>query len=168
MSQYKSLLKKEIARCPTRLSTNKKRINVRRSLWENFKAARISKIGHIVPIHVLSGPWCNTRVPYCTKISGGIWRLVLSTNFSSNHSCCCVLFSAIAITHISSCCRRAAIRWGRTLVTLEFGADEVKPPETKKDQEQLVYRQIIIIASSNLPQWLMCFVGLSGKVETTC
>ena len=104
-----------------------------------------------------------TRVPYCTKTSGGIWSLVVSTNFSSNHSCCCVLFSAIAITHISSCCRRAAIRWGRTLVTLEFGADEVKPPETKKDQEQLVYRQIIIIASSNLPQWLMCFVGFKWQ-----
>ena len=38
MSQYKSLLKDEIARCPTRLST--------------------TLLDHIVPIHVLSGPWC--------------------------------------------------------------------------------------------------------------
>ena len=59
MTQYKSLLKEEIARFPTRLSTNKKRINERRFLSENFKAARISKIGHIVPIHVLSEPWSS-------------------------------------------------------------------------------------------------------------
>ena len=131
MSQYKSLLKEEITRCPTHLSTNKKRINVR----------------------FLSGPWCiqEFRIVRNFEASGGIWRLVVSTNFSSNHSCYCALFSALVITHISSCCRQAAVRWGRTLVTLEFGADEVNLRWRKKDHEQLINS----------------FVGLSGK-ETTC
>ena len=125
MSQYKSLLKDEIARCPTRLSTNKKRINVRRGFfWENFKAARTSKIGPHCPHSCALWAMVYTRVLYCTETSGVTWRLVVPTNLS-NHSCCCALFSALAITHIRSYCRRAAIRWGQTLVTLEFGADEV-------------------------------------------
>ena len=119
MSQYKSLLKDEIARCPTRLSTNKKRINVRKGFfWENFKAGRISKIRPHCFHSCALWSMVYTRVLYCTETSGGIWRLVVSTNFLSNHSCCCALFSALAITQIRSYCRRAAIRWGRTLVTL--------------------------------------------------
>ena len=53
ISQYKSLLKGEIARCATRLSTNMKRINVRRFLWEDFKAARKSKIGPLSNLKVV-------------------------------------------------------------------------------------------------------------------
>ena len=96
MSQYKSLLKDEIARCPTRLSTNKKRINVKRGFfWENFKAARISKIGPHCSHSCALWSKVYTRVLYCTETSGGIWRLVVSTNFLSNHSCCCSLFSGM-------------------------------------------------------------------------
>lgn len=54
MPQYKSLLKEEIARCATRLSTNVKRINIRRRfLWEDFKAARKSKIGPLSNLKVV-------------------------------------------------------------------------------------------------------------------
>lgn len=54
MSQYKSLLKKKIAECATRLSTNVKRINVRRRfLWEDFKAARKSRIGPLSNLKVV-------------------------------------------------------------------------------------------------------------------
>ena len=74
MSQYKSLLKDEIASCPTRLSTNKKRINVRRGFfWENFKAARISKIGPHCSHSCALWSMVYTRVLYCTETSGGIW-----------------------------------------------------------------------------------------------
>ena len=118
MSQYKSLLKDEIARCPTRLST--------------------TLLDHIVPIHVLSGPWCSVLY--------------------GNHSFCCALFLALAITHIRSYCRRAAIRWGRTLVTLEFGADEVNLQRQKNYQEKLINRQLIIIACSDLPQCIVTYV----------
>ena len=54
MSQYKSLLKKKIGECATCLSTNVKRINVRRRfLWEDFKAARKSKIGPLSNLKVV-------------------------------------------------------------------------------------------------------------------
>ena len=107
-------------------------------------------------------------LPHCwTTLFPFMWSLVHGVYKSSvlygNHSFCCALFLALAIMHIRSYCRQAAIRWGRTLVTLEFGADEVNLQRQKNYQEKLINRQLIIYLLPVLiylnASWLMCFVG---------
>ena len=128
MSQYKSLLKDEIVRCPT--------------------------LPGYLPHFV--GPHCwTTLFPFMCSLVHGVYK---SSVLYGNHSFCCALFLALAIAHIRSYCRRAVIRWGRTLVTLEFGADKINLQRQKNYQEKLINRQLIIIASSNLPQCIVTYV----------
>ena len=140
MTQYKSLLKEEIARCPTRLSTNKKRINERRRfLWENFKAARINKIGHIVPIHQFM----------CSLIHGVYKSSVLYGNFRRN-------LDVSGVHNIKPlvllCLVFGTRNKAHKFLLSPSGNPRLRLQRRKKDQEQLINRQLIIIASSNLPQ----------------
>ena len=97
-----------------------------------------------------------TRVTYCTEASGGIWRLVVSTNFSSNHSCCCVLFSALEIAHISSCCRQAAVRWGRTLANMSNTVNLIRVVNLLHDRQTVTDRKYALrsVSVRQRSRWL--------------